>query len=626
MKSNQNFSPAVIIGGILIAVICLNIISSSIYGRLDITEDNIYSISDGSKNIIAKFNKPVTVRLYFSKSVDNVPPVIKSYATRVEEVLKEFSSLNKELTVEVIDPKPDTDDEEWARRYGLRGLRVNQSSEIYLGVVLLSGTQEKAIPYLDPRKEEFLEYDLAEAFVALDQSEKKDIAILSSFDLEEDAAKDPSQAQWSFIKSLENSFNVGFLKSDIQEVPSKYETLIVHHPKSLPEHTEYAIDQFILKGGRAIILVDPFSRTEAMLEANKPQTQPNNQFSQKDFSSDLPKLFKAWGVQYNKSQAVGDQLSATRINAGQGPMNYPYFLTLSGERLSKDHKTTAHLKSLMFVEPGAIALNKESAYKSTVLLTTSENSGVTNASMLQFMPPSQVLQSFKNDNIQRALAGVVSGQFASAFTKAPEGSKEGHNHISKAEKETSVLIIADVDFIHDNNSIDKLRFGPQIIIRPRNDNINFIINGVEFFAGNQDLISIRSSGKIARPFTKVLELQKKAQERWKEEENNLTTKLNSLQKNLQELQSKRTDGNKLTLSTEQQKQIETFREEERQIRKRRRIVRLKLREEIEDLGHTLVFWNLLFVPLLVTGFGAYVYTRREKLSKRRAQSQDGGVS
>ena len=602
------------------AVVAIAIITSRFYFRIDVTEDKAYTLSEGSFAIAKKLEDQVTAKLYFTKSLKDMPVMIKQYGTRIEEVLREYAAASEgKLSVEVIDPRPDTDEEEWALKYGIQGVQTQSGDNLFLGVVFLSGEKEIPIPYLDPRKEEFLEYDLSEAMVKLSSRTKPKLAVLSSLSLMGGGAPQmpgmPPQGQdeWAIIASLKNTFEVTTMEPTAEAVPEGTTMLFVVHPKDLTDKTLYAIDQFVMKGGRLVVAVDPFSRTDLATSQGRGMGQMPNA------SSDLDKLFKAWDITYTKGEVVGDPNRGTPISVGGQRIIYPLFMTMEPDDLAPDNKITSQLRQILFAEGGSIGLKKDSKIKMESLLKTSPEAGKTQAMMLSFQRPADVAASFKTGDKEVHLAATYNGTFNTAFPTPPEGATG--DHVKTTAKPGLIAVFADVDFLHDSNSVNKMRFGNQVIMSPRNDNINLVLNTIEFMGGNQDLISIRSSGQIARPFTTVLEIQKHAQIRWQAEEEKLSQELQTLQAKLAQLQNERTDGNRLNLSPEQQAEIQKFREDERRIRKRRREVRKNLREDIESLGHRLIAANLLITPGLVAGFGLVVFKRR---SRREREEKANG--
>lgn len=611
-----------------VAVVALNIIAARLFVRLDVTGDKVFSLSDGTKKILGKLDGDVTAKLYFSRSNKDLPPVIKTYATRVEEVLAEYAAKSGgKLKVEVIDPKPDTDDEEWAQKYGISGVRLPKGDQVYFGVVFTAGAKEVALPYLDPRREELLEYDLSEALVSAFKKDVPKIGVMSSLPVFGGGPGGQGGERWVFLNDLQRSFTVEEVAPTAKEVAEDLKVLVVIHPKNLAEEALYAIDQFVMRGGRLIVAVDPMSRTD--LQTNPMAGMQGGQMPQA--SSELTKLFDAWGIAYDKNQMVGDQSLATRINAGGQVTDYPFFLTLSEKSFATTNAMTASLRQMMLGEAGAVSL-KDGATGVTLepLITTSKDSGTGPAQMAAFMAPADLAREMKADGKERVVAGLFKGRFKSAFpqgapAQAASGSAEAPKkpHKAEAEQDGTIVVVGDADFLADANAVDKIPFGNQVMVRVRNDNLNFLTNAVDVLGGNPDLISVRSRGKIARPFTRVQEIQVNAQKKWQAEEEKLTAQLSELQKKLNDLQAQRTDGNRYAMTPQQQTEIERFRAEERDVKVRRREVRKNLREDIERLGSRLVAMNLLLVPAACTAFGLGVFARRTSL-RRRAKEQKNG--
>lgn len=616
IKSITNTTGGLVV--LVVAVICLNIIATKLYFRADVTADKVYSLSDGTKRILGKLDHEVTARLYFSRSLKELPPVVKAYATRVEEVLNEYRSRSGgKLTVEVVDPKPDTDDEEWAQKYGINGVRLPKGDSMYFGVVLLSGSKEIAIPYLDPRREEFLEYDLSEALVSTMKKDQAKIGVMSPLPVMGSSTPGGQPEEpWVLAEDLKRNFDVQAVPPATKEIPKDLKALIIIHPKNFTDETLYAIDQYLMNGGRLIVAVDPMSRVD--LATSGAQARMMGQMPQ--VASSLEKLFAAWDLEYDPANIVGDAGLATQINAGGQVVAYPFFITLGAEQLSKTSVITGNLRQLMYAEGGAFSQKKDSKYAFEPLIKTTKDTGTASAQLAGFMMPADLAREMKVEEKERVLAALVRGKFKSAFEagKAPATDK----HKSECDQETMVVVVGDTDFLSDQNAVDKFRFGSQTMVRVRNDNLNFLFNAADVLGGSEDLIAIRSRGRIARPFTKVAELQKGAQVKWQAEEEKLTAELTDLQKKLNDLQSQRTDNNRFTLSSQQQDEIAKFRDEERKIRSRRREVRKNLREDIEALGRRLIAANLLVVPLATSAFGLGVFVKRSRRNrKERAHGQ-----
>jgi len=600
---------------LLLAIISVNFIASKLNFRFDLTQDKVFSLSEGTRNILSKLDKDIAIKLYFSRSLKDLPVPVKTYATRVEEILGEYGSgSNERITVEVIDPKPDTDEEEWAQKYGITGVRLPKGDQMFFGLVFLLGTQELVIPYLDPRREEFLEYDIAEVLLSRLKKEPANVGIISSLKvIGEPGAimgpQGPIDDTWAFVKDMRRNFNIQKIELDAKEIPSHLKVLVIFHPKEFSESLLYAIDQFVLRGGKVVVAVDPVSRTDLQLSAK--QGAAASQVS--STSSDLSKLLMAWDIEYDKNTLVGDQGLSTQINAGGQTMRYPFFMSVNENHFSRQSVITGKLKSVLLAESGAISHKPDSSSKFEPLITLTKDSGTVGAQSALLTNPIDLARALRTDGKERVVAGMVTGRFKTAFPNgAPTGKSLTQKHKAECDVDTSVFVIADIDLFYDQNAVDKLQFGPQIMIRPRNDNINLLINAVDYLGGSEDLIAIRSKGRIARPFTRLDAIQRDAQKKWQAEEESLTTQINELQKKLNQIQSQRTDGNRFALNVEQQTEVARFREDERRFKKQRREVRKNLRDDIESLGRYLVMANMLIIPLMTTGLGMSVFRRRSQ--------------
>jgi ABC-type uncharacterized transport system involved in gliding motility auxiliary subunit len=485
--------------------------------------------------------------------------------------------------------------------------------------VILKGDREVNMPYLDPRREEFLEYDISEALMQLVNKEKPKIGVLSSMQL--DGNPHGGQEGWVLMNFLRRNYEAETIAADANSIKEDIKLLLVIHPKALSDKTQYAIDQFLVRGGKLIVAVDPMSRVE--MSMSDPQARMMG--GQANFGSSLDKLFTAWNIEFNSGELVGDATYTTQVNAGGMGVDYPFFMSLGQAAFVTGSPVTGQLNQMLIAEGGAIASKADSPYTFEPLLETTTDSGTIGAQMAGFMGPDALAKDFKPDGKKRTLAAMVRGKFKTAFPggyKAPPPPADDKEakpeepppgpHIETAENEGAIVVIGDVDFMHDSNSVQVMRFGPQSIARPINDNLNFVFNSIDLLAGSEDLISIRSRGKIARPFTKVAEIQKDAAKRWKDKEEQLSSELTKLETQLNDMQKQRTDGNRFALTPEQQDEIKKFRAEEARLRKERRLVRKNLREDIESLGHLLIALNMLVVPLGTSAFGFSVFMRRAR--------------
>jgi ABC-type uncharacterized transport system involved in gliding motility auxiliary subunit len=610
-------------------LVAANVLADLVPLRLDVTQDGLYTLSKGSKSILAHLKRPVTIKLYYSESLPEVPVAFKTYSRKVIELLRQYqASSNGRLTLETFDPKPDTDEEEWATRYGLNAARLPDGSSLYFGLVAIQAEREAPVPFLDPRREKFLEYDISQAVSRVNTPEKQVLGLLSSLPVQGGYPMAGGQQEWAFLKDLQRSFEVKMLyPNSLVEVPDDVKVMMVLHPKAIPDKVSYAIDQFLMRGGKLMIFVDPNSRLDPA--------------SQQRFgapaSSDLKKLFDAWGVQFDPLMVVGDQDLATRVSSpDQGVIDYPVWVTLHKDNLNHELAITSDLEEVTLIDSGAFSTTERFKDTFTPLLTSSKQSALLDFATVRMSSPSTLAQSVKPDGKQRVLAALVTGKFSTAFPDGappppPPPPKKGekgqsdpaaeekpkHPFLAKSEQESSILLVGDADFLGDPFSVQNVNFFGNVIQQPINDNLNFVANATEFLMGSQDLIYIRSRGQFSRPFARVQALQVAASQRYMKEEQQLSTRLDEVKKKLSQIESQKPSAReKVILSPEQLAEVQKFRLEEQKTRKALRDVRRLLREDIDRLGNTLLAINLLVVPVLVALLGFVVIFRRTRRKGR----------
>ena len=620
------------LGSVVLLLICLvavNVMASFIPLRFDLTEERLYTISDGSRKILESLQEPVRINFYYSRNNAELPPNFKTYAQRVQELLEEYAAIsNGQLILEISDPKPDTEEEEWAQKYGIKSITLPSGNTVYFGAVVSMLDQEMLLPYFDQRRQEFLEYDITQAIQKVSSTSTSKVGLLSAINLQGGRSMIPGQPpaqKWVFQSELEKSVAVENLPLSTEEIPDDISLLIVLHPRGFSPRLQYALDQYVLRGGRLVVLLDPNARAD--------MTSPENQFGQQpQLASDLPELLKSWGVDYDSTKVVGDRLHATQVNTGQGVMSFPMWMTFRTQSLDQEHPITAQLENLLFVEAGSFKKAAESKTEFTALISLSEQSGLIDAFQLRFSPPDQLSREMKVDDSAKAVMAITAGNFSSAFpngqpakekkdAQAQAAADESeaatplkHTHLNESAERNSILLFSDVDFLSDQFSVQKLNFLGQSIIQPTNDNLNLMLNAAEHLSGNEALMSIRSRGRFSRPFTRLLDMQKQAQLLHQTEEKQLLSQLEEVQQRLNSLLD--SAGNKgqqeVILPPEVQEEIQQFREEERQARRKLRDVRKILRQDIERLGQVLLLLNMLLVPLIVGIIGVFVYRTRQR--------------
>lgn len=615
-----------VVFGILILI---NILAAPLRIRADLTEENLYTLSSNTQSLVGDLDREVTLKFYFSRSADDLPIPLKQYAGRVQDLLEEYDTLGgDDVRLEVYNPRPDTDDEEWAQRYGLVGQPLNPmgGEPVYFGLVAVSGAREAAIPFLAPQMEPQLEYNVTRLLDEVSTVDKPVIGIMSPLPVQ-GAQANPygpqaqQQRPWGLLQELERQFETQTIDPGADSIPDGITLLLVIHPKDFSPETMYAMDQFVLRGGRMVALMDPLCIVDEPPQANPMMMQSPGG------SSDLNALTASWGYTLSPSMVLADPRAATRLNLGQGRVSeFAAFLTYSEEGLSEDQMATSGLESMSLPFPGALRGQPVEGLSAEPLLTSSDESGLVNTFMatqpgLRLMDNAQPVDSLP-------LAIRLQGTFPSAFPEGPPdvagGDPDaaarlngGRPHLSEAEGETAVTLIADVDFANDQYATRTVNIFGQQLIEPINDNLIFVLNLVEQMTGSQEMIGLRSRGTFSRPFDRVEDLSRQAQERWQAEEAKLTETIQEAQARLNELQQAKTADQQLILSPEQEAEIENVREQRFEAQKRLREVRKNLRQDIERLGFQLKAINLAAVPLVVAGFGILRWVNRRKKARGR---------
>lgn len=584
----------------------LFVLSAFIPLRWDLTANSSYSISEPSLAIVKGIDQEVTATLYFSQSLGSTPPFVKQYSKRVAEVLERYAAASDgRLTVKRVDPRPDTKEEDDAIRYGLEGIKV-QDGTMYFGVSMVSGSRESTIAFLDPNREDLLEYEIAKALVALKGQKKPVLGIVSGIKL---GTKKPDGTMESgaLLEQLEQSFTIEEFNLLSYPVPDHIDLLFLVHPRDWDQQTYLAVDQFVMRGGKILMAVDPFSRIELVQKHGVSMLKAGGEMAQ--FMSQPGPLFKAWGIQFDPTKVIGDPNRATSINIyGQSTL-YPLFIKMGAADFGPS-PVLKNLQEVLFAEGGSIALEAGSPLTMEPLLQTSEESGTSETFPLSFQDAKKTISIFKPSREKRVLGALFRGTFKSAFANDGAQLKEG-----KAPSE--VIILADVDFMDDRHATRPSNVGSKLVRTPKNDNLNFVVNALEYLAGSGSLMSIRSSGVMARPFTALRDLQKETEIRWREEEKSLQSKIRDAQNQLSSYYQRDSRANRLELRLIDLQTIKKLRQSERDMETKFRRVRLNLREEIQTLYHRIIGYNLAAAPLIVLTFGLVFFTLRNRRSQAR---------
>jgi ABC-type uncharacterized transport system involved in gliding motility auxiliary subunit len=629
-------SKALAIVLLFVGLVLVNYLASSIPARLDTTADSIYSLSAGTKTMLGKIEEPVVIDLYFSKDASGLPIRYKNYATRVQEMLRQYVRAGRgKITLNVINPRADTPDEEKATAAGLSPQVSQQGGEqFFFGLVVTQADLQKNIPALAPQREQFLEYDLSKLVYSVQQINKPKLGLLTSLPLQGTSPQEMQmmmmmrrqpQPSQMIIGELEQSFTIVKIEDGASELPANLDALAVIHPQNVSPKLQFAIDQFILGGKPVFLAVDPASQ-HFKRQAN-PQQQMMGQPTP-NVTSDLPVLLNAYGLTYDPQKIVGDLENPLPVG-GQGNqvIRMPTWLSLKKDNFSAKALPTAQLNTAWFIESGSISAKPGNTLTFTPLIESSAQSGDIASMMLQFAQPDDIAKQIVPSG-KKTIAALVTGKFKTAF---PDGAPKDESKkdepgkpptpptpaatgpaLTESKATSTLFVIADTDWLFDDYSLRKLNFFGQTAVEPYNDNLSFAANTIEFLGGSQDLISIRGKGSSLRPFTVVRAMEVEAQKKFQEKLTALDARLAEVNKKLTEMQGKKTEGNRLIATPEMAKAIADFQKQQATMNGERRQIRRALREDIDRLEKKLLIVNLLSTPLLVGAFGFWFYRSRKK--------------
>jgi ABC-type uncharacterized transport system involved in gliding motility auxiliary subunit len=611
---------------VLIAAVIasVNLILSSLPLRVDMTAEKLYTLSDGSKAVLGKLEEDVTLKFYFSASSAEMPMALKTYAAQVKNLLEEYELAgNGRIVLESYDPKPDSDAEEWAQRYGVEPQNVNPFGQpVYFGLVAVCGDNEQTLAALSPRTEATLEYDLTRLVTRVAWPERPVVGLMTS--LQGVLGQQMNQMMmmqgmrpqpgWAAFTELQKDYELREIPATAESIDADVKALIVLHAKDLSEKTLFAIDQFVLKGGRLIACVDPMSVMDLM-SSRQQQNPMMMQQPGGSGPSTLGKLFDAWGVGFDTGKLACDLAAATKLNAGNGRAEEnPAFLSLDNANMDRADLVVSDLTQVMLPFAGAFTWAKTPGIEFKPLIVTSADHACLVASEGAQFGMGAMMRDLKPDGVQRTLAARLSGEFKTAFPKGPDWTEGSTNAVPEvvATGKGAVVLFADSDFLADQFCVQVMNsiFGQ--IAQPINDNLVLFSNVIEQYAGREELIGVRSRGKSNRPFVKVDELEAKAMARWQQEQVRLEAALQETQQRLMALQKEKSGNERMILSREQQEEIVRFRKVQADTRRQLKNVRKELTSGIDSLGVVLKTVNILAVPLLIAAFGIFRGIRRRR--------------
>ena len=579
--------------GLVAAFFLFTLVNNLMLGsvRLDLTENGLYSVSDGTREVIADLEEPVNLYFFFSEKASKDLTALRAYSQRVREMLEEYQLLaGSKINLHIVDPEPFSEQEDQAAEFGLQSVPVNQAGEaLYFG---LAGTNaldgQVVLPFFQPDREAFLEYELTKLIYNLSAVEKPTVALYSELKVEQSV--DPRSFQptpgWVFMDQLKELFQIEKIDELSLSAIGTAELLLLIHPGTLEDAALYAVDQHVMSGGKLIVFVDPLA-----------ETVPPGTSVLSGSSSELNRLTATWGVSLRDGQVLGDSEAALMVGGVDGaPVRHLGILGFTNQYFRGDDIVTADLEAINFSTAGILDVDEVDGIDAKSLIASSSVSGSLDVIQFQTLSdPAELQQGFQSTGESYSVAVRLSGKSRSSF---PEMSGE-ETHIAETEQ-LNVVIVADTDVLSDRLWVQVQNFFGQQVASAFADNGSFVVNLVENLSGSSALIEVRSRGQFSRPFVVVEELRRIAEAKYLRNAEDLQARLAETDRQLSELESARVDDGLLTLSAEQEAALVNFQSEKLRIRKELREVRHRLDQEIEQLGGKLKFINILLMPLLLT--------------------------
>ena len=626
---------------IALMLVSVNILATHFFTwRLDLTRERLYTLSQGTLRTLAKIDEPLTLRFYYSTRLSDEVPSYGVYAQRVRELLDQYvAAAHGKLRLEVYNPQPFSDAEDRAVAFGLQGVPLDAAGEqVYFGLAATNSTDDQqVIAFFQPERERFLEYDLTKLVHSLAFPKKTVVGLISSLPLEGDMMammRGRPAEPMAVMEQLNQLDTVKPLGTNIDAIPPDIDVLMLVHPQNLSEKTLYAIDQFVLRGGKALVFVDPLSELQA---SHPSQLNPPGSPS----ASNLERLFKSWGFEVPPNVVAGDRRDAQRVGVpsarGTRPVDYVAWLNLKADNLNREDMITADLSHINMASSGIVEPLADGKTTVEPLITTSLDSTKIPAEKLTGLPDvAGLLAEFKPDNKRYILAAHVTGTAESAFPDGPPKlsepakpeAKEGEGDqppkppegefLKQSLRPINMIVVADSDMLDDKFWLQKQEFFGQRVLVPTANNGDFVANAIEVLAGGDDLVGLRTRGTSARPFDVVDRIQAKAQARYSAEEHELQAKLKDTQTKLEGLTGKDQGNAATTLTAEQTKAIEEFRADIVQTRRHLRDVQAALRSDIQRLKAMLEFLNIALIPIIVAAVAIVLGALRLRRRSRRA--------
>lgn len=590
--------------------------------RLDVTEDGLYTLSKGTHQILADIDEPVNLHFFSSEQLGREVPFYASYGRRVRELLMEIAvASNGKVILREYAPKPFSDDEDKAVSLGIQGIPVGQEENLaYFGLAGINSVDDvESIPFFQPERETLLEYDLVRMIYKLSNADFVTVGVMSSLPIMGDISTQMEGGvlvPWEIGKRLKENFNVMNLPVSIDALPAAVDVLMIVHPRALSRRATYEIEQFLFRGGRAILFLDPKVESDVSLDPDEASASTGS----------LHPLLEHWGIQVSDGQLVGDKSLALRINAGSVaqpvPADFLAWLGISGDHMNQADPVTSRLPPLNLASAGFITRDDDSPFTVEPLIFSSSNSSPIPVEDVRGLIPDVLglLEKFKPDEKTYIIAARLTGNATTAFPEGPPARtfKQTEQELAqnpnpaqlmKSGSPVNIIAVADADLLADRFWLRKRQFFGREVEEPIASNADFVINALGNLSGSDALLTLRTRGLSQRPFERVREIQRQAESRLQDRDRVLRNKLKEIQDNIAGLEGVRTvkDAERgtlkveVSLTNEQRLEIETLRRDMLSIRRQLRTVQRGLREDVETLEVWLQFINIGLVPMIVSG-------------------------
>jgi ABC-type uncharacterized transport system involved in gliding motility auxiliary subunit len=630
-------------GGVVamaIILIAVNVLAGAFKQRVDLTKERAFTLSKGTRAILTKLDTPIKIRFYCSQGETSAETVfLRTYAKHVEDLLAEYKQIAKgKLTIEKYDPEPDSDAEDSARLDGVEGQMLRNGEKFYLGLAVVQLDEKEAIPFLDPSRERLLEYDLSRAITRVGTPEKPVIGIMSPlpvFGMPSNPMMQrmgqQGQQPWVIVNELKNDFNVQRVAMDVDKIDDAIKLVLVIHPREITDKAQYALDQFIMRGGKLIAFLDPLPMMDTREQNEMLGSMPNS-------GSSLDKLLKAWGLSFDTTKVVADMNFKMQLGGRNGqPQDAPAVMAVTGEGLNNEDIVTSQIDNVWLPYAGCFTGTPVGGLKETVLLKSTKDSQLVDGFMAH-LSGENVMKEFKPSGTQYALAVRLTGKFKTAFPNgAPVDKKEDDkkdadkkdaakkseekkpdDSLKESKQDNTVILVGDADMLYDRVALQPVQTLFGTAYSPANGNLSFAQNAIEQLTGDDNLIAVRSRATVARPFTRVKAMEAAANEKFQSEIKQLEDSEAESQRKINELQQAKKDKDqRFILSPEQSAELTKLRSEEVNTRKHLKQVQKDLRKEVVSLQNRLKWRTILAIPIAVMASGIVIaVVKRRKTSAK----------